>query len=153
MRMLRCLALVLGLLACSDGASSLSSGSLEGEWTFLFEEGELDCVPEIGGTFELRVLLDDATTDLLSGDVYVTGRWYAPGDSVEWSAVQGIFMSGKDSVELTLWGRQMFEGAPRILIDGDIDRRPGVTGTWSEVGGDVLYEGGCSGAVDGQRIS
>lgn len=147
------LACMLVLVGCAEGPTDLVDASaVEGEWTFLFQEAATACIPETGGSFQISLNFLDTLTDIGSGDVYVTGRWYAPQDPDAWSVAEGVFMIRNNTVELRLWGEQVVDGAPRIEVRGDIDDRPGITGEWIELDGSLLYEDGCSGTVDGHRI-
>jgi hypothetical protein len=146
-------ALLAGLLlACGDRVTGpvLTASDLEGQWALVLHEDAPGCVPERGAV-QVLLTVEHVLTDVQSGDLYLTGRW-DPEPVDGWSVAQGRFAARDGTFELTLWGASVGTGGPRIAIHGDYDARPGLDGQWAEVGGDVLYEGGCSGHVTGERL-
>jgi hypothetical protein len=146
--------IILGvhLAACGDGVSDpvLSAGDVEGEWTLVLHEEAPGCVPERGSVGVLMTA-EHVLTDILNGDLYLTGRWEPEGGEA-WSVASGRFHARDGTFELTLHGSPVMEDGPRITVAGAFDTRAGMMdGHWSEVGGDVLYEGGCSGWLTGER--
>jgi hypothetical protein len=148
-----CLLAAVLLAACDGGPTgvSLTADDVRGRWVLTFDDLREECAAGPTAPYDIRLDMTDVLTDIVSGTLWVVGEWRDAPDAGGWRAAQGQLRPQDGSFELVLWDSRVQENAPRLVLHGELDGRPGITGTWEELDGGVLPDGACAGTVRGER--